>query len=292
MRIVFIGCVKSSEIFLKAVHRTSAEIVGVVTKSISNFNADHVSLIPFCKNNSIPYLDYNGNDELLAWVNTKKPDLIYCFGWSYLLPKKIIDYPSLGSVGYHPALLPKNRGRHPIIWAIALGLKETGSTFFYLTEEADAGNILNQRKILIDNDETSSTLYNKLMKVGEQQVIEMTEAFLNNSISFTVQEESKASYWRKRNKNDGKIDWRMNGETIYRLVNALTKPYAGAHFEYNNQDIIVWKIKYLLNDKDRNIEPGKIISVNENSFTVKVADGLVEILEYSDHFIPVEGEYL
>lgn len=293
MKILFIGCVKSSARFLEAVYsKTEAEIVGVVTKIQSNYNADHVSLHPFCEENKIDWLDYEDSKQLAEWVKLKSPDVIYCFGWSYLLPKEIYSITKLGAVGYHPTLLPQNRGRHPIIWTLVLGLKETGSTFFYLDDLPDAGAILNQRKIYLDDFENANTLYEKLLKAGEKQVIELTNDFINETLQPIVQDETKATYWRKRSKADGKIDWRMSAQTIMNLINALTKPYVGAHFEYESVDIIVWKAVIIQSSRFENIEPGKVIEVTDNDFTVKVSDNLIKVTEYQGVFVPKEGMYL
>ncbi|MCS1383978.1 formyl transferase [Lysinibacillus sphaericus] len=295
MKILFIGCVKSSERFLQAIyHKTTAELIGVVTKIESKYNADHVALDDFCDKKNIDWLNYENNEQLLNWVKQKNPDIIYCFGWSYLLPKEIYSLPPLGAIGYHPTLLPKNRGRHPIIWTLVLGLKETGSTFFYLTDIPDAGDILSQKRIVLEDSEDANSLYEKLLTVGEQQVVDMTNNIMSQTITPITQDEQQATYWRKRSKIDGEIDWRMNAKTILQLIKALTKPYVGAHFQYNNMDITIWRAKVLESHDMDNIEPGKIVNVNvnDNSFMVKTADKLLQILEYEGDFIPKEGEYL
>lgn len=295
MKILFIGCVQSSEIFLNAIiNNTSAEIVGIVTKSKSNFNADHVSLATIAEQRKIDWLDYTDNGNLLNWVSEKKPDIIYCFGWSHLLPKEIYNAAKKGAVGYHPALLPQNRGRHPIIWALALGLKETGSTFFYLTEDADAGDILSQKVVKINESDDANTLYNKLLQVGEEQVVKMTEDIINKIVKPFPQDECKVNYWRKRTKKDGEIDWRMGSKTILQLVKALTKPYVGAHFTYKNQEYKIWAAQHFQYEHtiNANIEPGKIIATTSNSFIVKTADGLIEITDCELEIMPKVGEYL
>lgn len=292
MKILFIGCVKSSECFLKAIyHQTKAEIVGVVTKVKSNFNSDHMALNEFCGKYNIDWIDYKDNNQLLQWVREKKPDIIYCFGWSYLLPNKIFSIPPLGSVGYHPTLLPKNRGRHPIIWTIVLGLKETGSTFFYLNDLPDSGEILSQKKIILESNEDANSLYEKLLLIGEQQVVEMTNRIMNRTIIPIKQNEQQATYWRRRSKKDGEIDWRMNAKVILQLIRALTKPYVGAHFKYNDSEIIVWSAEII--EKDiYHMEPGKIIYADETTFIIKTADKFLKILEFEGKFIPKEGQYL
>ena len=293
MKILYIGCVKSSFHFLKAVYeQTSAEIVGVVTKVESNYNADHVSLHPFCEENNIEWIDYKDSDQLLHWIKEKNPDIIYCFGWSYLLPREVYTLPRLGAVGYHPTLLPQNRGRHPIIWTIALGLKETGSTFFYLSDFPDSGPILSQKKVQLEDFETANTLYEKLLVLGSEQVVEMTKAIQNNGITSIIQDESRASYWRKRGKKDGEIDWRMSAKSILNLVNALTKPYVGAHFVYEGKDIIVWQAEIFGDCNVSNIEYGKIIAISETTFTVKTGDLLIKVMSFEGDFNPKVGMYL
>ena len=63
---------------------------------------------------------------------------------------RILDLAPLGIIGFHPAALPRNRGRHPIVWALVLGLEETASTFFFMDKGADTGDILSQEKIKTD----------------------------------------------------------------------------------------------------------------------------------------------
>lgn len=132
MRILFIGCVKSSELFLRSLLEYGAEVAGVITKQESKINADFVDLSEICKEYKIDFLYVkNVNDDSAKdYMRSKKVDLILCLGWSQLLDSEVLSIPRLGSIGFHPAALPHNRGRHPIIWALALGLEKTASTFF------------------------------------------------------------------------------------------------------------------------------------------------------------------
>lgn len=294
MKILYIGCVESSKVFLKSVlDNTKAEVVGIVTKVVSNYNADHVPLNQIAEEYGIDWIDYENPQQLIKWIKLKQPDIIYCFGWSHLLPKEVYTYPKFGAIGYHPTLLPKNRGRHPIIWTIVLGLKETGSTFFYLSEIPDSGDIINQQIVNVEENETASSLYNKLLKVGQKQVIQVTEDLMNQKVKRIKQDESQATYWRKRSKKDGLIDWRMSAKSILRLINGLSKPYVGAHFVFNDSEIIVWQAEILSDiEVEDNIEPGKIIDVDNNSFTIKTGDSYLKVTNYEGDFEPKIGDYL
>lgn len=295
MRILFIGCVKSSYVFLKALVKNDIDIIGVITKKNSDFNADFVDITPLCKEYDIPYIYVKSinDDNAVAFIKERNPDIGYCFGWSQLVKDNIIDLFPKGMVGYHPAALPNNRGRHPIIWALALGLDETASSFFRLEKTADTGDILSQRKVSILYEDNADTLMEKLLSEGVDQIIKLTEEIENDSVKPVSQKLFEGNSWRKRGRMDGQIDWRMSSRAIYNLVRALTRPYVGAHFMFGENEIKVWAVREIecLGNQYSNIEPGKIIDVSENTFTVKTGDNLIEVLD-CDIINVKAGEYL
>lgn len=282
MRILFIGCVRSSEIFLERLIEISAEIVGVITKSESKFNSDFVDLGKVCREQKIDYMYVqNINDQISKdYIKEKQADLILCMGWSQILDENILDMPRLGCVGFHPAQLPFNRGRHPLIWALALGLERTASTLFLMDATADTGKIISQKYIEIDYADDAESLYNKVMEKAANQLVEVLQGFENNVLKGVEQSAKAGNVWRKRGKEDGKIDWRMSSRGIYNLVRALTRPYVGAHFLYQGKEYKVWKVREIYDNRYENIEPGKIINVISNqNFLVKTGDNLIEVLE-------------
>ena len=296
MNILFIGCVKSSEKLLNELVSINTNIVGVITKRKSDFNSDFCDLMSLCKKEKIDcrYVENINDEENIEYIKKCKPDLIYCFGWSELLSDKILNIPKLGCVGYHPTELPYNRGRHPQIWAIVLGMKKTASTFFMMKKGADDGGIISQEEVLIDLEDDARSLYEKLDNVAIKQIRKITNDFLNNNIKYIKQDNSKANYWRKRTKADGKIDWRMSTINIYNLVRGLTKPYAGAHLEYEGNEYKVWKASLVEYDNVsyENIEYGKVLKVyDDKSFIVKTGDGVIQIIDY-ENFPVKEGGYI
>lgn len=294
LRILLIGCVKSSELFLKRLIEEKANVVGVMTKSESKFNSDFVDLGVLCRLHNIDYLYVKNINDLAAkkFIKDKNVDLMLCLGWSQLLDKEILNIPRLGCVGFHPAELPYNRGRHPIIWALALGLKRTASTLFLMDEKTDTGKIISQQYIDIDYSDDAKILYDKIMKVAVEQISNILKDFESNTVNLIPQFPEKGNFWRKRSKEDGKIDWRMSSRGIYNLVRALTKPYVGAHFTYRDIDYKVWKVKEIFDDKYENFEPGKVIKViSNNDFVVKAGENLIEVLDCEDIELK-EGEYL
>jgi methionyl-tRNA formyltransferase len=293
MKIFFIGTVDFSYSMLEELIKNKAEIVGVATKDQSSFNADFKDLQPLCIKHKIDCFivkDINSED-IITKIKSKNPDVIYCFGWSSLIKKPLLKLAPLGVVGYHPALLPQNRGRHPIIWALSLGLDYTGSTFFKMDEGADSGDILSQEKIKISKIDDAQTLYQKLIKSAKKQVIKITKDLEKDSFKLIKQNHKEANYWRKRNKKDGEIDFRMNAKNIYNLVRALTKPYVGSHLVYKNQEIKIWKSRIVKNNQ-KNIEAGKIIFVKDKKITVKCGKDAIILLEHEFMDMPKVGDYL
>ena len=293
MKIMFIGTVEFSYKALKKLIELNAEIVGVCTKKKSDFNSDFKDLTPLCKKVDIPfkYVDDINSNENIDWIRSLSPDIIFCFGWSNLIKKDLLNLPKMGVVGYHPALLPKNRGRHPIIWALVLGLNDSGSTFFFMTEGADDGDILSQEKVKILYEDNAKSLYDKVSNIALRQIEDFLPKLQNNSFKTIKQNNDLANVWRKRGKVDGKIDFRMTSRAIYNLVRALTKPYVGAHVEYNEQDISIWNVEEVEFDQN-NIEFGKVLENDGKSIVVKTYDKAIKIIDHGFKELPKVGEYL
>ena len=293
MRIVFIGAVEFSLRALEQLLAMKAEVVGVCTLRESRHNADHADLAPLCEGLSVPWVyaeDVNSTETLL-WIKDKAPDVIFCFGWSRLLRENLLGAAPFGVVGYHPAALPANRGRHPLIWALVLGLEKTASTFFFMDAGADSGDILSQREIVIDHEDDARTLYDKLIRSALQQIEEFVPQLASGSYRRHKQDERLANTWRKRGHADGEIDWRMSARSIHNLVRGLAKPYVGAHFVVDGKEIRVWKAS-VVDGVPGNMEPGKVLAQRDSRPIVKCGDGAICLLATEPPFEPAIGSYL
>lgn len=293
MKIFFIGTVEFSKRALEKLVSLNAEIVGVATKSKSNFNADFVDLTSVCEENGISYRlikDVNSS-ESLSWIRSLNPSVVFCFGWSSLLKKDLLNLAPLGVVGYHPTELPHNRGRHPIIWALVLGLDQTASTFFFMEEGADDGDILSQQKISILNNDDARTLYDKLTITAMNQIEVFYHELKSNTYTSIPQDHTRANLWRKRGKQDGRIDFRMSSKAINNLIKGLTKPYVGAHIELENTEVKVWKSE-IGNYQNINIEPGKILKIEDSKIEIKTGDGSIWLTDHEFIQVPPINSYL
>lgn len=295
LRTVVIGCVEFSHAMLNVLARQPAiELVGVVTRSASAYNADFRSLAPLAEELGLPVhlRDDNQQDDLALWLADLRPDVVFCMGWSYLLRPEVLAVPPLGVIGYHPSLLPRNRGRHPVIWALALGLAETGSTFFRMDEEADSGPILNQRRVPITDQDDASSLYDRLKQVAAEQLAELAVALHDGTLEPRPQDKSQATSWRKRGRSDGQIDWRMPARGVCNLVRALSRPYPGAHCMVDGAEAKIWSAQVGSGSVLLDVEPGQVLGVTDSQVTVKCGDGAVILVEHDLPRPLQRGEYL
>ena len=292
MRVIFVGTVEFSKKMLSVLVSSEVNIVGVITSDHPGINADYTDLVPLCRSEGIEVhsaRNINGQ-ETIEWIRSREPDMIFCFGWSYLIKKELLNVPKKGILGYHPAALPSNRGRHPLIWAVVLGLSETASTFFLMDEGADSGDIVSQERVAIRDGDDVGDLYQKIIVTAGSQLRELIPKLDSGKFPRQVQASGSGNTWRKRVKPDGQIDWRMSSRGIHNLVRGLTRPYVGAHFKVGGQDIKVWRTEML--EAEGNLEPGKVLIGGMNGAVIKCGDSAIRLVESELKTELNAGEYL
>ncbi len=281
MKIVFIGTVESSYEALKELIKNNIEIEAVFTQDQNEYNTDFKSLRPLAEENGIEVYGIDSINEKKNIDRLKKinPDIIFVIGISQLIKKEILDIPDYGCIGFHPALLPKDRGRAVIPWTILKEKPKTGVTLFYMTEGMDDGDIIVQEEIEVDARETARTLYDKVIKKLRQVIRNNIEDILNNRIEARSQNEREATYCAKRTPKDGLIDWRESAVEIDKLIRATTHPYPGAFTYHKNKKLIIWSSE-LIEEDNFTAKPGQRVEIIEGKgVKVKTGKGLVLIKE-------------
>ena len=279
-------------------HRPEIEITGVLSMRENKFNSDFVDICEIAEKSSVSFHYFEDIDELsLAKIlRESEAEIVFAIGWSRLIGTEIISIPQHGFIGFHPAALPRNRGRHPLIWALALGLEKTASTLFFIDQGTDSGEIISQEEIHISSKDDAQSLYDKVLAVLPRQINGVIDDLVAGELCGVTQNHDLANHWRKRFAPDGRIDWRMSASSIYNLTRALTHPYIGAEFYHNDQVVKVWRCEIVTEDVPHNAEPGKVLDVDDRGLVIKTglgADGgAVRLLdtEYSPEF--KKGDYL
>lgn len=167
-------------------------------------------------------------------------DWLFVVGWSQIVGPKVLATPQHGAIGAHPTLLPAGRGRAPIPWTILRGLDESGVTFFVLDEGVDSGPIIAQDRFSIAADETATTLYAKVIASHRRMMRTVWPMVVAENVQRQPQNEALATYWAKRNPEDGEIHSTITVAEADRLVRATTRPYPGAFVQTPTGRTTIW----------------------------------------------------
>jgi methionyl-tRNA formyltransferase len=179
--------------------------------------------------------------------------------------------PKNGFINIHASLLPKWRGAAPIQRSIINLDKETGISIMKIVEELDAGPIMHQDKIEIDENLDALTLSKTLSKLGANSIIESIDKIEKGTEKFIEQNNSKATYAKKILKSEAKINWNESAKKVLAKINALN-PNPGAWFEHNKERYKVWKAKIV----NKNGVAGRTV---DDQLTVSCFEHSIKILE-------------
>lgn len=214
------------------------------------------------------------DENFISELTQLKPDLIIVVAFR-ILPKEVYNIPKLGAFNLHSSLLPKYRGAAPINRALINGDKETGVTTFFLKDKVDTGNIIIQKKILIDENDDAGSLHDKLALIGAECVLETVKLIETGNVNPILQDESSASPAPKIFKEDCKIDWTKNSSEIHNFIRGLS-PYPAAFSILENKIVKIFKSN--LSEFPKLSSPGSIKFIEKKMY-VSTNDNLIEIPE-------------
>jgi methionyl-tRNA formyltransferase len=164
------------------------------------------------------------------------------------------------------------------------GEREGGVTLHHMVARADAGDIVGQRAVAIDDDDTALSLYEKIVPLGAELVREFHPLIVQGRAPRRGQELSAGSYYGRRRPEDGRIEWKWPARRIHNLVRAVTHPYPGAFGFIDGRKLMVWQTR-IENEADHSGEPGMIIGSRDGGLEVAAGEGSVALLQ-----VQFEGE--
>ena len=200
-------------------------------------------------------------------------DILFSFYYRDLVGKAILELPPAGCLNLHGSLLPRYRGRCPVNWVLVNGEKETGVTLHYMTPRPDDGDIVGQRRVPIDANDTALSLHAKLAVAAGALLDELLPAIKENRAGRRPQDPSAASCFSGRRPEDGEIDWRRSAAAVRNLVRAVTRPYPGAFSYLGNRKCILWDVA--LAEPAAEAAPGKVLATDP--LTIACGDGAVAV---------------
>ncbi len=181
-----------------------------------------------------------------------------------------LNFPTHGTIQYHPSLLPKHRGRSSVNWPIIQGETLTGVSIFWPDQGMDTGPVLLQKNVEIGPDDTAGSLYtDKLYPVGIEALAEAVELVRRGAAPKTVQDEAEATYEKPCEDRAARIDWRLPLAEVYNLVRGCD-PSPGAWSRWGEQKLRMLDARPLPGQESA---PGVVSTLDDDGMVIGAADG-------------------
>lgn len=288
MRAVLIGAVESSRVALERIAAAdgwTCSLVVTLPPEKSARHSDFVDLAPGAAEAGAELLHVrNINDaDARAAIAKVDADAVFVVGWSQICGPEFRQAAGERVVGYHPAPLPRLRGRGVIPWTILNREPISGGTLFWIDEGVDSGPILAQRFFHLAPDETASSLYAKHMDALAAMMDEALAEIASGQPARIVQDERYATWAARRTPTDGLIDWTRPAEEIALLVRAVGRPYPGAQTFDGPHRLTLWTAEPVPGGARHSAAAGQLVWRSEKAFAVMCGDGvLLQVTEW-DH---------
>lgn len=271
MRIVFMGTPDFAVPSLEALLRRGHEIAAVYTQPDKPKGRGHKLLPPPVKvlalEHNIPVCQPTTlrNAEAVETLRAFEPELIVVAAYGKILPPDVLTIPPRGCINVHGSLLPQYRGAAPIQWAVLNGDKISGVTIQRMAEGVDTGDILAKAQTEIDEDETSGELFDRLMMLGAELLIDTIDKL--DTLTPEPQDEALATHAPMLQKEMGAVDWAKPASEVHNLVRGLN-PWPAAYLTLDGKRMKLWRTK--------------IVKVNGLSGVLTVLDGEMTVYCGSD----------
>ena len=214
--------------------------------------------------------------EAVAQLRTYQADIFVVAAFGQILSKEILEMPRYGCVNIHASLLPKYRGAAPIQWAVINGEDKTGVTIMQMDEGLDTGDIIVQREVLIAQEETGESLFEKLSVLGADLLVETLDGIWRDDVVKRKQDASLSTYARMLKKEDGRIDWSRTSKQIEQQIRGMNS-WPSAYTMWNGKTLKIWKAQW--NQSVHAHAPGTILTVEKESISIACGEGVIKILE-------------
>jgi methionyl-tRNA formyltransferase len=206
------------------------------------------------------------------------PDLAVLAFVTDIVPGKVLDVPKLGSICYHPSILPRYRGASAINWAVINGETRSGLTIFWVDEGIDTGDILLQKEVDIGPEETTGEVYfNKLYPLGVAAVLEAVDLIAKGQAPRIAQDHSKGTYDPPCDEKVAGLDWNKPGRQVFNFIRGCD-PQPGATTTFRGEKVKLYNARFL--EEAHSAPAGKILEVTDKGLKVAVQGGAVMVTRF------------
>ena len=278
-KVIFMGTPAFSVPILQAlIDEETIEIVGVVSQPDRKVGRKQIITPPPVKQLAMEHNltmyqpeKLSGSDEMKE-ILTLDIDLIITAAYGQYVPTKLLNAPTHRAINVHASLLPKYRGAAPIHYAVLNGDEKTGITIMYMEKEMDAGNIISQREIAINDEDDTGILFEKLSLVGRDLLMDTLPAIFAGENESIVQNEDEVTFSPMISKEQEKIDWTLTAREVFNHIRAL-RPAPGAYTILEDQRFKIWAAEVV--EDNTSAEPGTIIFADTKEMYVACGEGSV-----------------
>ncbi len=280
MRVVVATHNRLGQVCIETLHAGGAEVAAVYTRPPTPAIADQIDLSTTAEAVDAPLhvVESLNTPSVIAELERMGPTYLFVVGWSQLVEQAVIDTAAEAAIGMHPAPLPRGRGRAPLAWALIKGLDRTALTIFELTEAADAGPIIAQEPIEIDQPDHAVDIYERMLAVAGDIIDDVRASLHERRLESVPQDESRATYWPRRRPQDGAIPWSDDAQTVFNWVRGQSRPYPGAYTSYAGE-IVSFHRCVGFQEMRGDGRPGQILHISEEKIDVATWEGCVSLGE-------------
>lgn len=215
--------------------------------------------------------------EAVAELEKYQADLFVVAAFGQLLSEEILNMPEYGCINIHASLLPAYRGAAPIQWAVLNGEKESGVTIMQMDKGLDTGDMLLKRSVELSPKETGDSLHDKLMHLGAELIVEALPKLEKGELVPEKQKDELSSYAKKLTKAMGQIDWSKDAVSLERWIRGLNS-WPSAYTFFGGKTLKIWEAQVAEENGAQKAEPGQVVSVSREGFTVACGQGALQIL--------------
>jgi methionyl-tRNA formyltransferase len=190
---------------------------------------------------------------------------------SFIVPRQVFSVPRLGSICFHPSLLPKYRGASAINWALMKGETVTGLSLFWVDSGIDTGPVLLQKEVKVEPDDTTGSLYfNKIFPLGIEAIGEAVDLIKAGNPPRIVQDESQATYDPPCTDEHARIDWSKPAQEVYNLIRGCD-PQPGSHTIWQGRVVRIFDTRLQLGNDSA--ARGEVTNIGTEEISVALAGG-------------------
>ncbi|NLE64333.1 MAG: methionyl-tRNA formyltransferase [Elusimicrobia bacterium] len=275
MKILFFGCDDFAATSLIRLIHPGHKVVGLVTQPDRPQGRGMHILFSATKQvalaHSVPVFQPQTLKDpgVIERLRAFEADLFVVIAYGKILPASVLSLPRLFCLNVHASLLPKFRGAAPVNWAIIHGEKKAGVTLIRMNEGMDTGDMIASREHSIGADTTAQELRGQLAVAGADLLLETLPLLKEGRISFTVQDERRASKAPKMTKDLGHINWAQPAQWAHDLIRGV-QPWPGAYTFWHGARLKILDTSLAAMQKG---VPGEIIEVHKDGFFVQAGEG-------------------